>query len=141
VNVRIHWLSLVVALTVCGAPAATAQSTRAEEDRAKREARASKLIPEKRSKIEAVLFKIEDDVLLERIFNPPRGIFARVGGIGEGAGFGGGPGYQLLHRRRVASVSGHRQRGSIHVGEWSLCGGVRAAPRFSTGGLLRHRSG
>ena len=94
VNVRIRRLCLVVALTVCGAPAATAQSTRAE-DRAKREAKASKLIPEQRSKVETVLFKIEDDLLLERIFNPPRGIFARVGGIGEGAGFGGGAGYQF----------------------------------------------
>jgi hypothetical protein len=75
---------------------AAAQTTRAEEDRAKREIKARQLVPERRSTIEAVLFKIEDDVLLERIFNPPRGVHARLGGIGEGAGFGGGPGFQYM---------------------------------------------
>jgi Omp85 superfamily domain len=95
VTQRVRRLFLIAALIVCGAPDAAAQATRAEEDRAKREAKAGQLIPERRSRIEAVLFKIEDDVLLERIFNPPRGIFARIGGIGEGAGFGGGPGYQF----------------------------------------------
>jgi hypothetical protein len=88
-------LSLTVALILSGADGAAAQATRADEDRAKREAKARELAPERRSKIEAVVFKIEDDVLLERIFNPPRGVFAQIGGIGEGAGFGGGPGYQF----------------------------------------------
>ena len=73
-----------------------AQTTRAEEDRARREAKAIRLVPERRSKIEAVLYKIDEDLILQRIFNPPRGIHARVGGIGEGAGFGGGPGYQFI---------------------------------------------
>ena len=74
----------------------TAQATRAEEDRASREAKATRLVPEQRSKIEAVLYRIDEDLLLQRIFNPPRGIHARVGGIGEGGGFGGGPGYQFI---------------------------------------------
>ena len=43
-----------------------------------------------------MLYKIDEDLILQRIFNPPRGIHARVGGIGEGAGFGGGPGYQFI---------------------------------------------
>ena len=73
-----------------------AQTTRAEEDRARREVKAIQLVPERRSKIEAVLYRIDEDVILQRIFNPPRGIHARVGGIGEGAGFGGGPGYQFI---------------------------------------------
>jgi Omp85 superfamily domain len=89
-------LLLIVAATVDTASIAAAQTTRAEADRAKREAKASQLIPERRSKIEALLFKIDDDLLLQRIFNPPRGIHARVGGIAEGAGFGGGPGYQFI---------------------------------------------
>ena len=72
------------------------QKTRAEEDRAKREAKAIRLVPERRTRVEAVLYKIDEDLLLQRILNPPRGIHARVGGIGEGAGFGGGPGYQFL---------------------------------------------
>ena len=74
----------------------TAQPTRAEEDRASREAKATKLVPERRSKIEAVLYRIDEDLLLQRIFSPPRGIHARAGGIGEGAGFGGGAGYQFI---------------------------------------------
>jgi hypothetical protein len=73
-----------------------AQATRAEADRASREAKAARLVPERRSKIEALLYRIDEDVLLQRIFNPPRGIHAKVGGIGEGGGFGGGPGYQFI---------------------------------------------
>ena len=74
---------------------AAAQTTRAEEDRAKREAKAAQLIPEKPSKLESILYKIDEDLILQRIFNPPRGFHARFG-IGEGAGFGGGVGYQHL---------------------------------------------
>ena len=74
----------------------TAQATREEEDRARRELKALRLVPERRTKIEAVLYKIDEDLILQRIFNPPRGIHARLGGIGEGAGFGGGPGYQFI---------------------------------------------
>ena len=74
----------------------TAPATRAEQDRASREAKATRLVPERRSKIEAVLYRIDEDLLLQRIFNPPRGIHARAGGIGEGGGFGGGPGYQFI---------------------------------------------
>ena len=73
-----------------------AQTTRAEEDRARREAKAVRLVAERRSRIEAVLYKIDEDLILQRIFNPPRGIHARVGGIVEGGGFGGGGGYQYI---------------------------------------------
>ena len=89
-------LLLVLVAIALGTAAATAQATRAEEDRAKRETKATQLIPERRSKLEAVLYKIDEDLILQRIFSPPRGIHARMGGIGEGAGFGGGPGYQHL---------------------------------------------
>jgi Omp85 superfamily domain len=85
---------LLVTAIWFGTDAAAAQTTRAEEDRARRETKATQLIPERRSKLEAVLYKIDEDLILQRIFNPPRGIHARMGGIGEGAGFGGGPGYQ-----------------------------------------------
>ena len=73
----------------------TEQTTRAEEERAKREAKAIQLVPERRTKLEAVLYKIDEDLILQRIFNPPRGFHARAGGIGEGGGFGGGAGYQF----------------------------------------------
>jgi hypothetical protein len=78
-----------------GVAARTTQpTTRAEEERAKREAKAIQLVPERRGKIEAVLYRIDEDLILQRIFSPPRGFHARAGGIGEGGGFGGGGGYQ-----------------------------------------------
>ena len=98
----------VVAAALCSLPAPAfaqiadllqgqaTQATRAEEHRASREAKAAKLVPERRSKIEGVLYRIDEDLLLRRIFSPPRGIHARVGGVGEGGGFGGGAGYQFL---------------------------------------------
>ena len=52
-------------------------------------------MPERRTKIEAFLYKVDEDLILQRIFNPPRGFHARAGGIGEGGGFGGGAGYQF----------------------------------------------
>ena len=89
-------LLLLLFAIALGTKAATAQTTRADEDRAKRETKANQLTPERRSWLEAVLYKIDEDLILQRIFNPPRGIHARMGGIGEGAGFGGGAGYQYL---------------------------------------------
>lgn len=71
-----------------------APATRAQEVRALREAKARDQQPHRRGRIEAALFKIEEDLVLERVLNPPRGVYARIGGLGEGAGFGGGPGYR-----------------------------------------------
>ena len=136
----------------------TAQTTRAEEDRASREAKATQLVPERRSKIEAVLYKIDEDLILQRIFNPPRGIHARVGGIGEGGGFGGGAGYQFIgvpfdfRTSAAASLKGYfiaegslrfpgtQSEDALHLGERALRGGVRAVARLSPGGLLRARA-
>jgi hypothetical protein len=73
----------------------TEQATRAAEERAKREAKATQLVAERRSRLEAILYRIDEDLILQRIFSPPRGFHARAGGIGEGGGFGGGAGYQF----------------------------------------------
>jgi hypothetical protein len=62
-----------------------AQTTRVEEDRARREVKAIRLVPERRARIEDFLYKIDEDLILQRIFNPPRGIHARVGGEGAGS--------------------------------------------------------
>ena len=75
----------------------TEPSTRAEESRAKREAKAIALVPERRTKTEAILYKVDEDLILHRIFNPPRGFHVRAGGIGEGGGLGGGAGYQFTN--------------------------------------------
>ena len=91
-----HLPVAALAQTADGLEGQIEQTTRAEEDRARRQAKAIRLVPEQRSKIEAVLYKIDEDLILRRIFNPPRGIHARVGGMGEGAGFGGGAGYQFI---------------------------------------------
>ena len=71
-----------------GMAAAAAQATRAEEDRAKRESKATQLTPERRSWLEAVLYKIDEDLIIQRIFNRRAGSTPGWGGIGEGAGFG-----------------------------------------------------
>ncbi len=46
------------------------------------------------NKIERTLKYVEQSRLLGRIFNPPRGWFAQVGGVGEGNGFTLGGGYR-----------------------------------------------
>ena len=90
-----YCLTGFVILTLIGAAHnAAAQDTRAEELRAQREAKSSQLQEAKRSGLEAILYKIEDDLLVERILFPPRGFHLRLGDVGEGAGFGLGPGYR-----------------------------------------------
>jgi hypothetical protein len=49
------------------------------------------ITPPKRSMLERLIYKLDDGLLLERMLDAPRGIYARLGGIGEGAGFGIGP--------------------------------------------------
>lgn len=88
-------LSAIVVLVLVGAaPMAAAQDTRAEELRAQREAKSSQLQEAKHSGLEGLIYTIEDNNVVERILLPPRGFHLRVGGIGEGAGFGLGPGYR-----------------------------------------------
>ena len=69
-------------------------ATRAEVIRAVRQAKAEDQRPHTRGRIEAALFTIEEELILDRVLNPPRGIYARIGGLGEGAGFAAGPGYR-----------------------------------------------
>ena len=68
--------------------------TRSAELRAKREAKSRELKPQQQSKAERFLFKAEDSLLVQRLFNPPRGLYLRWGGLGEGSGIGAGPGYR-----------------------------------------------
>jgi hypothetical protein len=69
-------------------------STRSAELLAKREAKSRQLKPQHQNKAERFLFKAEDSLLVQRLFNPPRGIYLRWGGLGEGSGLGVGPGYR-----------------------------------------------
>ncbi|HVL70000.1 MAG TPA: BamA/TamA family outer membrane protein [Vicinamibacterales bacterium] len=121
-----------MAVLVGSAPAQEpAPPTRAAELRAERAAKARTLTPQKRHGVEEFLFKLEDDLLVERWLNPPRGAYVRLGGIGEGAGFGAGPGYRYstglfdFRASAAATMKGYR------IGEVSL-----AFPGVERDGLL-----
>lgn len=120
-----------VVLTLIGAAHnAAAQETRAEELRAQREAKSSQLQDPQRSGVEAILFKIEDDTLVERILAPPRGFHVRFGGIGEGAGFGFGPAYRYSTGKfdfRV-SAAGSLKRYGIAEASLLLPGAIHDGP-------------
>jgi hypothetical protein len=91
---RLATAALVILAGLSGAAVAAAQTTRAEAIDAEREQRAAAAEPQRRPLVERVLFRIEDDLLIERFLNAPRGIFLRLGGIGEGSGFGAGPAFR-----------------------------------------------
>ncbi|MPY87323.1 MAG: BamA/TamA family outer membrane protein [Luteitalea sp.] len=76
-------------------PAPSAGESREEEVQARRRTKASQLRPLQPNRVEATLFHIEDTRFFTRIFNPPQGPLAVVGGPGEGSGFGGGGGYRV----------------------------------------------
>jgi hypothetical protein len=76
--------------------------------------------PHRRSFIERVIFKLEDDLLLQRILDAPRGFYARVGRVGEGAGFALGPAFRhnavVFDFKTSAAVSMKR----YFIGEGSI---------------------
>ena len=125
-----RFLSVVSALLVLGSSSAAAQATRAEEIRARREAKAKQQQPLQRGRIEAALFALEDRLLIERVLFPPRGIHARVGGIGEGAGFGLGPGFRYSTGQFDFRVSAAGSLKGYAIGEGALLlpGVVRDGP-------------
>jgi hypothetical protein len=85
--------------------------TRASEIEAARRAKAEALeSAEPPSKVERAFNFIEQSRLFNRIFNPPRGWFAQVGGVGEGNGFTMGGGYR---QPTPAGVFTARALGSI----------------------------
>jgi hypothetical protein len=85
---------LLLVSWVFAVSSAQAQDSRVEFIRDHREEKSQNLTPHQRSFLEAALFKLEDSLLLERVLDPPRGFHIRLGGIGEGAGFGIGPAYR-----------------------------------------------
>src|SRR5687768_537702 len=87
-------IALLWTLLLLAAAPAAAQTTRADEARAQREAKARQLQPLKRGWLDSALYAVEDRLLIERVLFPPRGVHLRLGGIGEGAGFGAGPAFR-----------------------------------------------
>ena len=99
--------SASVPTTPIESPDATAQTTTA-------------VTPHRRPLIERVIFKLDDDLLLQRLLDAPRGFFLRVGRVGEGAGFALGPAFR--HNAAVfdfkTSAAGSMKR--YFVGEASI---------------------
>jgi outer membrane protein assembly factor BamA len=72
-----------------------APATRAEIAAAARRAAASVPVDEPISRVDRAFDYIEDSRLTTRIFDPPEGWFATVGGLAEGNGFTAGGGYRV----------------------------------------------
>jgi hypothetical protein len=81
-------VGVCVALT---ASQASSQFPQLDEARAAREQKAREPMPHQRSTVERVLFKLEDDLVLQRVLDPPRSIYLRIGSMGEGSSFSLGP--------------------------------------------------
>jgi hypothetical protein len=135
-----HHLALITVVAMLGGtPEAAAQATRAEEVRAKREAKARQVQPVKRGWLDATLFKVEDSLLIERVLFPPRGIHLRLGGIGEGAGFGAGPAFRYSTDQFDFRISAAASMKRYAIGEAALLlpGVVRDGPYFELYGRRR----
>jgi hypothetical protein len=85
----------ILILAVVVTPQAAAAQTRAEIAQQARAEKSKTLHPYKPDKVERALFLVEDKYLVQRIFNPPNGLFLRVGGLPQGSGLPLGPGYRF----------------------------------------------
>ncbi len=133
-------IAVVAALVSLVAVSASAQETRAEIARQAREQKSKDLKPYVPNRVEATLFRIEDRYLMERIFNPPRGLFVRFGGMPQGAGLAAGPAYRRSnHVYDLTGSSAVSMRGY-----WELAGSVGlphlAGDRASIRFVARRRS-
>jgi hypothetical protein len=139
-------LTLVTGLVCAGALAAaapaSAQETRAGQAEQQRAEKAKQLRPYQPSAIEAALFRIEDRYLVERVFNPPRGLFLRFGGLPEGSGLGAGPGYRYsTHNWSLTTTGAVSIRGSQEIEGRLSFPPVKPVPSrgiISVGGHYRH---
>ncbi len=94
ISLRAEAIWAAVLLLTVTVPA-VAQETRAEVAAEERRARSLALKPKEPNKVEKALVKFSDERVMERWFNPRRGLFARVGLPTEGASFGGGPAWRV----------------------------------------------
>jgi len=74
--------------------AAQEPATRAEALRQRREAKAGALEPPAPGRLERALLDLESGRFMERLLNPPQGLYPRVGNITAGSGIAFGPGYR-----------------------------------------------
>jgi hypothetical protein len=87
-----------------------------EAERARLE-KARAVSPQQRSTVERLIYKLDDDLLIERVLDAPRGIYARLGGIGEGAGFGAGPAFRYNATRFDFKTSAAVSMKAYFIGE------------------------
>ncbi|WP_157899390.1 BamA/TamA family outer membrane protein [Luteitalea pratensis] len=100
-------LTTLFAGTSRQAAAQEAEPTRAAEAEAVRRAKAEALADAPPpNKVERAFGFVESSRLLSRIFNPPRGWFAQIGGVGEGNGFTLGGGYRQPTPAGVLTLRG-----------------------------------
>jgi hypothetical protein len=117
------WRVIAVLVGMCvglTASPASSQPPQLDEAVAAREQKAREVTPHQRSTVERVLFKLEDDLLLERVFDPPRGIYLRAGSVGEGSGFALGPAFRYNTSRFDFKASAAASTKAYFSGETSL---------------------
>jgi hypothetical protein len=112
--------AILAAAVVVSATPASAQETRADEAAAERDAKAKTVAKERRPLLERILYAIEDDLLIERWLAAPRGVFVRLGAIGEGAGFGLGPAFRYNAERVDIRASAAGSVKQYVIGELSV---------------------
>ena len=105
---------LIAALLVSAPGPAAAQQTREEIAAEQRRARSRDLHPEEQGTVERTFLKLSDERVLDRLFNPRRGFFVRVGLPVEGAAFAAGPAWRASDPGRrytfTASAAGSISR-------------------------------
>ena len=98
-----------------------AEPTRAAEAEAARRAKAEALADTPPpNKVEQAFGFIEGKRIFSRIFNPPRGWFAQIGGVGEGNGFTLGGGYRQPTAAGVITLRGLGSIRQSHLFEVEL---------------------
>jgi hypothetical protein len=114
--------ALVAALLVSAPAPAAAQQTRGEVVAEQRRAKSRHLRPSEPGRVERTLLKLSDERLLDRLFNPRRGFFVRVGLPNEGASFGAGPAWRAsdLARRYTFTASTAASISREWLGELAL---------------------
>ena len=104
----------IAALLISAAGPAAAQQTREEVSAEQRRARSRELQSKEAGTVERTFLKFSDERLLDRVFNPRRGFFVRVGLPVEGAAFAAGPAWRASDPGRrytfTASAAGSISR-------------------------------
>ena len=116
----------LASLLIVTAPAAQ-PATRSALLEGQRAAKAAALHPLEPPKLQRILFRMEDEYLVQRVLNAPRGAFVWFGGLPTGSGLAAGPAYRYTGQATTTiwgTLSTHRY--------WEI-GGTLAFPRLASG--------